>query len=72
LNGPRSSLSSAAAGCREPDQDRAWRIAGEAWREQGILVINPDEVEKRRGWIAGQEARNLGVKLFGERKGAGK
>lgn len=64
----RSSLAPHAAAMRDPDPDAAWAAAERVWQEHGFALINPDEVERRLGWIAGQEARNLAVKCFGPRE----
>lgn len=63
----RSSLAPFAGQSREPDPDTAWRAAKRAWHEHGFALLNPDEVERRFGWVAGQEARNLAEMCFGKR-----
>lgn len=64
----RSSLGRIAAAARDPDPDQAWKAARLAWREHGLALLNPEEIEKRVGWVAAQEARNIAEKCFGKRK----
>ena len=64
----RSSLAPFAGSMRDADPDTAWALAERVWQEHGFALLNPDEVERRLGWIAGQEARNLATKCFGKRE----
>ena len=68
MSGVRSSLSRFAHLGREPDADEGWRVAKAAWHTHGLLLVNPAEAEKRHGWVAGREAKNLGEKLYGKRE----
>ncbi len=43
------------------------RLAGRAWRERGIAVINPDTLADP--WEA-QVVRNVAARLYGQRNGA--
>ena len=63
----RSPLAPFAASMRDPDPDGVWCLGQKLWREHGLVVVSPDDVERRRGWGLGQQVRNLGVDLFGER-----
>lgn len=64
----RSSLSRIAAQARDPDPEAAWEAARAAWQLHGLALLNPDEVERKLGWIAGQEAKLIAEKCFGKRK----
>lgn len=54
---------------READPDGAWSFARDLWYREGIVVLMPDQVEARRGWVAARMALNLGETVYGKRKG---
>jgi len=61
----RSSLSSVAATCREPDPARARQEARAAWHRDGIILIN---LAWLKGWADRKQAELLAEKLFGRRR----
>lgn len=63
----RSSLAPLAPSMREPDPANARRAAVEAWHAHGLVLLNPDEIERTHGWAAAQEVRNLGNLYLGKR-----
>jgi hypothetical protein len=62
-----SSLSRLKPIWRDPDPQQAWNAAQQAWREHGVVLLIPDQVEKRFGWVAARDAKNLGELCFGMR-----
>jgi hypothetical protein len=64
----RSSLAHLAPMAREIQPDQAWNAASQAWHRDGLILLNPDEIEKRVGWVAARDARNLAELCFGKRK----
>ena len=64
----RSSLAPHAASMREIQPDQAWSAAARAWHDQGLILLNPTEVENRVGWVAARDARNLAEMCFGPRR----
>lgn len=71
MSNAQSSLAPYAHLNHEPDPDRAWALAKQAWHDHGILLVNLSEAEARAGWVAARQARNLGEQIFGKRS-AGK
>lgn len=63
--GPRSSLASIAATCREPDPRAARKAARAAWQSTGLILINPEWLS---GWADRKQAELLAEKLHGKRK----
>lgn len=64
MTGYRSTLAPFAHLSREPDPAAARRMAGEAWRNTGLILINPE-------WLAEwdrQQAIILAEKLHGKRR----
>jgi hypothetical protein len=53
---------------REPDPDGAWKFMAEKWHREGVVVLIPDEIERRKGWALAQNARNVAEECFGKRK----
>ena len=48
----RSSLSSVAGACREPDPRAARKAARDAWHDGGLILINPE-------WLSSWTDRKL-------------
>lgn len=67
MTAPRSFLAPYADSMREPQPDQGWQAAHDAWHTHGIVLLNLAEVEKRRGWVAAKQARNLAEQCFGKR-----
>lgn len=65
----RSSLSSLAPLCREPDDSLARKAAATAWHKEGIILLNPQWF---RSWTDQKQAELLAEKLFGKRKDTSK
>jgi hypothetical protein len=62
----RSSLAGrVAVGPADPTQLDAMRRA--AWRDQGVVMFRPDDIEPRHPWLA-QAARNWAIEQFGTRR----
>ena len=51
----------------EPDAERAWELARVAWQDYGIVCVNPDTVNRRKGWLLQRIAMQLGEQCFGKR-----
>lgn len=58
----QSSLSRHVLSETSPDELEA--IKRDGWREQGILVISPDD--PRLNWMQEQVIRQIGQKLYGD------
>lgn len=61
----RSSLSSVAGACREPDPRAARKAARDAWHDGGLILINPEWLSS---WTDRKQAELLAEKLHGKRK----
>jgi hypothetical protein len=62
----RSSLAGrVAAAPADPTVLDAMRRA--AWRDQGVVMLRPDDIETRHPWLA-QAARSWAIEQFGNRK----
>lgn len=72
--GFRSSLARHAPSMRDPDPEAAFRAAQKAWREAGILLINPNTMTNERGFTWGDRemVAAIGDKLYGKRNGGDK
>jgi hypothetical protein len=66
----QSSLARHAHMMREPDAADGWELARDAWHTHGIAMFNLTELERRQGWSAARQARNLAEQAFGKRRGA--
>ena len=64
MTAPRSSLASLAHLSRDPDPDGAWKMMERLWKEYGIAVFMPDEVDRKRGFLRAQEVRNLAKECY--------
>lgn len=51
---------------RDPSPANAKAAAERAWREQGLLVIDPERYKD--SWLLQREIINLGDRLYGKRK----
>jgi hypothetical protein len=60
----RTSLTAYAASMRDPDPEGARRLAGQAWRDSGIVVIFPGQLDKLDQMFV-EAAAN---RLYGKRK----
>lgn len=59
-----TSLTKFAASMRDPDPDGAQKVARQAWRERGILVIFPGQLNG----MDREFARALGDRIWGKSK----
>lgn len=64
MTAPRSSLAPFAHLMADPQDADARRLAGEAWRRHGLILINPSWL----GWVDRQQATILADKLHGKRQ----
>lgn len=67
---PNSNLSSTLSRfsnlMRDPDPDGAWKFAQELWQKHGIVVFVLSDVDRKRGWSAAKNARNLAENCYGK------
>jgi len=64
----RSSLAPFAPSMRDIQPDQGWDAARRAWHDEGLILLNPAELESRVGWVAARMARNLAEQAYGKRK----
>ncbi len=64
MTGFRSPLAPYAASMRDPDPANARRAAAKAWKDTGLILINPEWLAS---WADRKQAELLAEKLFGAR-----
>ena len=62
----RTNLSQFAHLMRDENPDAAWEFAHKLWQEHGIVVLVLPDVERKRGWSAAKQARNLVETCYGK------
>jgi hypothetical protein len=53
---------------QDPDPQRAFELARDAFHRHGIVCIPIAAMEAKAGWVAARNLRNLGEQYFGKRK----
>jgi hypothetical protein len=66
--GYRSPLGKFASSMREPNPQEAFEACRKAFHENGVVCLSLEEAERRLGWAAARQLRNLGEQAFGRRK----
>lgn len=64
----KTSLTRFAPLMRDPDPERSFATAKEAFHKEGIVLITLKDMEDRHGWSAARQLRNLGEQYFGKLK----
>lgn len=62
----RTSLTRYAPLMRDPDPERSFKTAKEAFHKDGIVLIKLEDMERLHGWSAARQLRNLGEQYFGK------
>jgi len=64
----RSTLGRYAHLSQEPQPGQGWDACAEAWHRHGIILLNPTQIEERRGYLASKQAVLLAEQCYGKRK----
>lgn len=66
MSGPQSSLRMLQDIAREPDPARSFAAQREAFHKHGVVCLSLEEAERRLGWAAARQLRNIGEQAFGK------